>query len=40
LKTTEVYTHITQKGGNTIKSPLDQLDLGEGGYMRNSAGME
>jgi len=40
LKTTEIYTHITQKGGNTIKSPLDQLDLGEGGYMRNCAGME
>ncbi len=40
LKTTEIYTHITQKGGNTIKSPLDQLDLGEGRYMRNGAGME
>ena len=40
LKTTEIYTHITQKGGNTIKSPLDQLNLGEGGYMRNGAGME
>jgi site-specific recombinase XerD len=40
LKTTEIYTHITIYGGNTIKSPLDQLDIGEGGYMRNCAGME
>jgi integrase/recombinase XerD len=27
LKTTEIYTHVTQKGGNQIQSPLDQLDL-------------
>ncbi|MCK6610944.1 MAG: site-specific integrase [Bacteroidia bacterium] len=26
IKTTEIYTHITQKGGKTIQSPLDQLD--------------
>lgn len=27
LKTTEIYTHITQKGGEQIQSPLDHLDL-------------
>jgi site-specific recombinase XerD len=27
LKTTEIYTHITRKGGDQIKSPLDSLDL-------------
>lgn len=26
-KTTEIYTHITQKGINTIINPLDQLDF-------------
>lgn len=26
-KTTEIYTHITQKGMDKIKSPLDDLDL-------------
>ena len=26
-KTTEIYTHITKKGFNTIKSPLDDLDI-------------
>ena len=26
-KTTEIYTHITTKGFDQIKSPLDQLDL-------------
>jgi integrase/recombinase XerD len=26
-KTTEIYTHITQKGKNQIKSPLDNLDF-------------
>jgi site-specific recombinase XerD len=27
VKTTEIYTHITPKGGDQIKSPLDHLDL-------------
>ena len=27
LKTTEIYTHITQKGGAQIQSPLDHMDL-------------
>ena len=27
VKTTEIYTHITPKGGNQIVSPLDHLDL-------------
>ena len=26
-KTTEIYTHLTQKGIDKIKSPLDNLDL-------------
>lgn len=26
-KTTEIYTHITKKGWNKIKSPLDDLDI-------------
>ena len=26
-KTTEIYTHITHKGWNKIKSPLDSLSL-------------
>jgi len=26
-KTTEIYTHITTKGFNQIKSPLDNLDI-------------
>jgi len=27
VKTTEIYTHITQKGGDQIKSPLDHLNF-------------
>ena len=27
VKTTEIYTHITKKGGEQIKSPLDNLEL-------------
>jgi site-specific recombinase XerD len=27
VKTTEIYTHITKKGGEQIKSPLDSLDF-------------
>lgn len=27
LKTTEIYTHITSKGGEQISSPLDHLDI-------------
>jgi site-specific recombinase XerD len=27
VKTTEIYTHITTKGNEQIKSPLDHLDL-------------
>ena len=26
-KSTEIYTHITTKGFDQIKNPLDQLDL-------------
>jgi len=26
-KTTEIYTHITTKGFNQIKSPLENLDI-------------
>jgi site-specific recombinase XerD len=26
-KTTEIYTHITTKGFDQIKSPLDNLDI-------------
>ena len=26
-KTTEIYTHITTKGFDQIKNPLDKLDL-------------
>jgi integrase/recombinase XerD len=26
-KTTEIYTHITTRGLENIKSPLDQLDI-------------
>jgi len=26
-KTTEIYTHITDKGWDKIKSPIDDLDL-------------
>jgi integrase/recombinase XerD len=26
-KTTEIYTHITKKGFQKIKSPLDNLDI-------------
>jgi site-specific recombinase XerD len=26
-KTTEIYTHITKKGWNALKSPLDDLDI-------------
>ncbi|MBK6932343.1 MAG: tyrosine-type recombinase/integrase [Saprospirales bacterium] len=26
-KTTEIYTHITKKGWDKIKSPLDDLDI-------------
>ena len=40
LKTNKIYTHITQKGCNTIKNPLDPLDVGEGECMRNGAEME
>lgn len=27
IKTTERYTHVTQKGKERIKSPLDKMDL-------------
>jgi len=27
LKTTEIYTHITQRGMDKIKSPLDDINL-------------
>jgi site-specific recombinase XerD len=26
-KTTEIYTHITRKGEEKLKSPLDDLDI-------------
>ena len=35
IKTTEIYTHITQKGGRTIQSPLDQLDFAPKEIIRN-----
>lgn len=40
VKTTEIYTHITPKGGDQIKSPLDHLDLGDRGNKRNNAATE
>jgi integrase/recombinase XerD len=40
VKTTEIYTHITQKGGDTIKSPLDHLDLRDKRNRRNNADIE
>ena len=30
-KITEIYTHVSQKSLGKIKSPLDTLNLGEGG---------
>ncbi|WP_365673525.1 tyrosine-type recombinase/integrase [Okeania sp. SIO3I5] len=27
LKTTEIYTHITSKGFENLKSPLDDMDV-------------
>jgi len=40
VKTTEIYTHITQKGGDQIQSPLDHLDLGHKRNRRNGAGTD
>lgn len=37
VKTTEIYTHVTAKGGNQIQSPLDTLDLGDMENSHNSA---
>ena len=37
LKATEIYTPITAKGGNQIKSPLENLDLGDLENSRNTA---
>jgi hypothetical protein len=28
VNTAEIYTHVTEKGGNQIQSPLDHLELG------------
>ena len=30
-KTTEIYTHVSQKSLGKMKSPLDTLNLGKGG---------
>jgi site-specific recombinase XerD len=40
VKTTEIYTHITRKGGNQIQSPLDHMDLGDKRNRRNGADTE
>jgi integrase/recombinase XerD len=40
VKTTEIYTHVTEKGGNQIKRPLDHLDLGDMGSRRNHVDTE
>jgi site-specific recombinase XerD len=40
VKTTEIYTHITRKGGDQIQSPLDHLDLGDKRNRRNGADTE
>jgi integrase len=32
FKTTENYTHITKKGWNALKSPLDDLDIWWNGF--------
>ncbi len=37
VKKTEIYTHITKKGGEQIKSPLDNSELWHNGYIRNIA---
>ncbi len=37
VKTTQIYTHVLQKGGHAARSPLDQLDAGYGAG-RGSAG--
>jgi integrase/recombinase XerD len=35
IKTTEIYTHITHKGGKKIQSPLDQMDCAPKDSIRN-----
>ena len=40
VKTTEIYTHVTEKGGNQIQSPLDHMDLGDKRNRRNGADTE
>jgi site-specific recombinase XerC len=37
VKTTEIYMHVTEKGGNQIQSPLDHLDPGDKRNRRNGA---
>jgi site-specific recombinase XerD len=37
VKTAEIYTHVTEKCGNQIQSPLDHLDLGDKRNRRNGA---
>ena len=40
VKTTEIYMHVTEKGGNQIQSPLDHLDPGDKRNRRNGADTE
>jgi site-specific recombinase XerD len=35
IKTTEIYTHVTHKGGKKIQSPLDQMDCAPKEIIRN-----
>jgi site-specific recombinase XerD len=37
VNTAEIYTHVTEKGGNQIQSPLDHLDPGDKRNRRNGA---
>ena len=40
VKTTEIYTHITRKGGEQLQSPLDAPDFGRAENIRSSSSME
>ena len=35
VNTAEIYTHVTEKGGNQIQSPLDHLEVGNKRNGRN-----
>jgi len=36
VKTTEIYTHVMEKGINAITSPLDALQSAENGFGEKS----